>query len=307
MSEVDICNMALSIIGEAPTVTAIDPADGSPHAATCALWYPKAREAVLALRNWSFASQRVALAHVVVSVSSVSTATNRITTATAHGLADNDVVRYTATTTMPTGLTADTDYYVIYVSTTIIELATAADGDAIDLTGAGVGTMTIEKRSMRAGWTYAYAAPTDMQTPLGVVHEDDADHDQSLASFVPTPNANYVSATFPGPVLTTTSLYHQRNPFKVALDRAGTKVIYTNVEDAHLCYQAYVTDVDQWPAGFEEAVMWRLAAFLAGAIKRAEQTSNWCLGMLERAVGVAAANDANASDMPLPKPYAWDR
>lgn len=307
MSEVDICNMALSVIGEAPTVTDISPADGSPHAALCALWYPKAREAVLSMRNWSFASQRVALAHVVVSVSSVNTSTNRITTATEHGLIDNDVVRFTAATTMPTGLTADTDYYVIYVSTTAIELAEEADGDAIDITGAGVGAMTVEKRSMRAGWTYAYAAPTDMQTPLGVVHEDDADHDQSLTSFVPTPNDYYRSDTHPGPVLSTHSLYNQRNPFKVALDRYGTKVIYTNVEDAHLCYQAYVTDVDQWPAGFEEAVMWRLAAFLAGAIKRSEQTANWCMQMLERAVGVASTNDANASDIPLPQSYPWSR
>lgn len=306
MSEVDICNRALSIIGENASVSAITPPDGSPHAALCALWLPHAREVVLEEFNWNCASQRVALAHPVLSVTNVNTTNNRLTLSAAHGLVDNNVVRVAATTTMPAPLEALTDYYVRYVSSTVVELAEEEDGDAIDISGAGSGTITLEKRSTRPGWAYAYAAPSDMQKPLAVVDAAAPDHDQSMDSYMP-PLSTYVPA--PLPVLSTypVPITDSGQPFKVALNGAGETCIYTNVEDAHLLYQAYVTDTDQWPAGMAEAVMWRLAAFLAGAIKRSEATANWCMQMFDRALGKAAARDGNASNLPIAQHHPWDR
>ena len=208
---------------------------------------------------------------------------------------------------MPEPLEADTDYYVRFVSSTVVELAEEEDGDAIDITGAGSGTITLEKRSTRPGWTYAYAAPSDMQKPLAVVDDTGNDHDNETgAQLVDVPVVGmYVPYPYP-----TQAVYPSKTvgyPFKVALNGAGETCIYTNVEDAHLLYQAYVTDTDQWPAGMAEAVMWRLAAFLAGAIKRSEATANWCMQMFDRALGKAAARDGNASNLPIAQHHPWDR
>ncbi|WP_059413445.1 hypothetical protein [Cupriavidus basilensis] len=61
-SEVDICNMALSRLGDQATVSSIDPPEGSPQAGHCAQWYPICRDLLLEMHAWSFATTRVALA-----------------------------------------------------------------------------------------------------------------------------------------------------------------------------------------------------------------------------------------------------
>lgn len=56
------------------------------------------------------------------------------------------LVRFTTTNTLPTGLNLNTDYYVIYVSATEIQVATtlanALDGTEVAISGAGVGVHT---------------------------------------------------------------------------------------------------------------------------------------------------------------------
>lgn len=61
-SVVDICNLALSRIGDEATVTSIDPAEGSSQAEHCARFYPIARDTLLELHDWKFATKRVLLA-----------------------------------------------------------------------------------------------------------------------------------------------------------------------------------------------------------------------------------------------------
>jgi len=58
---VDICNLALSNLGDEANVAAIDPPDGSVQASHCARYYPIVRDAVLAL-GWSFNLRRGMLA-----------------------------------------------------------------------------------------------------------------------------------------------------------------------------------------------------------------------------------------------------
>lgn len=60
-SEVDICNLALSYLGDAATVTSINPPEGSAQAEHCARFYPIARDALLARHNWAFAMRRETL------------------------------------------------------------------------------------------------------------------------------------------------------------------------------------------------------------------------------------------------------
>lgn len=63
-SAIDIVNLALAHLGENPTVSSIDPPEGSAHAEKCARFYPLARDVALEMRNWSFAVKRVLLAEV---------------------------------------------------------------------------------------------------------------------------------------------------------------------------------------------------------------------------------------------------
>lgn len=61
-SEVDICNLALSRLGDEASVASINPPEGSAQASHCARFYPVARDALLELHSWGFATRRAALA-----------------------------------------------------------------------------------------------------------------------------------------------------------------------------------------------------------------------------------------------------
>lgn len=63
-SEVDICNSALALLGDEATVVSIDPAEGSAQAEHCRIFYPMARDSVLELHDWNFATTRAALAQL---------------------------------------------------------------------------------------------------------------------------------------------------------------------------------------------------------------------------------------------------
>lgn len=63
-SVVDICNIALSRLGDRATVTSIDPPEGSAQADHCRRFYPIALKTILATYNWSFATTRKELARL---------------------------------------------------------------------------------------------------------------------------------------------------------------------------------------------------------------------------------------------------
>lgn len=63
-TEVDICNLALSRLGDRATVSSIDPPEGSAQADHCARFYPMARDAVLSTFPWRFATVRTTLARL---------------------------------------------------------------------------------------------------------------------------------------------------------------------------------------------------------------------------------------------------
>lgn len=60
-SEVDICNIALGHLGDPATVASISPPEGSAQAEHCARFYPIARDALLEMHPWGFATRRVSL------------------------------------------------------------------------------------------------------------------------------------------------------------------------------------------------------------------------------------------------------
>jgi hypothetical protein len=64
-SEVTICNLALSHLGDSATVASIDPPEGSAQAEHCAIFYPIARDILLESHAWNFATVRATLAELV--------------------------------------------------------------------------------------------------------------------------------------------------------------------------------------------------------------------------------------------------
>lgn len=57
---VALCNLALSYIGDTANVSSIDPEDGSAQSTHCARFFDIARDAVLEMGQWQFASTRLA-------------------------------------------------------------------------------------------------------------------------------------------------------------------------------------------------------------------------------------------------------
>lgn len=53
---VDICNLALALLGDSASVSSIDPPEGSVQAERCAQFYPMSRDTVLEDAPWTFAT-----------------------------------------------------------------------------------------------------------------------------------------------------------------------------------------------------------------------------------------------------------
>ena len=61
-TEVDICNLALAHLGDDATIATIKPPEGSAQAEKAARFYPIARNTLLEMHTWNFASKRGNLA-----------------------------------------------------------------------------------------------------------------------------------------------------------------------------------------------------------------------------------------------------
>lgn len=60
-SEVEICNLALARLGDDATVSSLTPPEGSAQAGYCARFYPMARDSLLEMHPWKFATRRAHL------------------------------------------------------------------------------------------------------------------------------------------------------------------------------------------------------------------------------------------------------
>lgn len=87
-------------------------------------------------------------------------------TSGSHGLNNGDIVFVRSTGTLPTGVTADTPYYIVNKTTNTFQLALTAGGSAIDITTAGSGTHSwynnfkVPDLRARSPLGYAATAPT---------------------------------------------------------------------------------------------------------------------------------------------------
>jgi hypothetical protein len=170
-SEVSVCNLALSHLGDEATVTAIDPPEGSEQAERCATFYPIARNTVLESHAWGCATTRESL--VVL-----------------------------------------------------------ADVDPPD------------------SWAYAYAYPNGCLRPLVVLMPGATDDDDG-------------------------------KEFVVEETSDGTRVIYTNVEDAELRYIFLQDDTTRYSMFMVNAIARLLASYLAGPIIKGSEGMKIAQGQLE--------------------------
>lgn len=84
---------------------------------------------------------------VTIGTATISFASPAVVSFTAHGLTVNDIVKFSTTGTLPTGLTAGTSYYVISAGLTAdtFRVSATQGGSAINTSFSGSGTHTLVK------------------------------------------------------------------------------------------------------------------------------------------------------------------
>jgi hypothetical protein len=160
-SEVDICNLALTHIGDKATITSINPSDGSHQADLCARYYPLARDLLLERHRWDFTIRQVS----------------------------------------PVALSA----------------------------------------SGRTDWEYAYRLPSNFAGVIAVLAKDSTDDQISEGTAAP-------------------------KPFAIESNIDQDRILYCNLKDVVLRYQAKITDSTKFSQMFVHAISWQLASMLAGAL-----------------------------------------
>lgn len=92
-------------------------------------------------------SELSASPNVVLGNPTITIASPAVITLASHGLHANDIVKFTTTGALPTGIVAGTSYYVIAsgLTTNAFEISATAGGAAINTTGSQSGTHTLTK------------------------------------------------------------------------------------------------------------------------------------------------------------------
>lgn len=126
-------------------------------------------------------------------------AASDICTKSSHGMKTGLKVRVSTDTTLPAGLSASTDYFVIYVSASTFKLATtlnnANSGTAIDITNAGTGIHTITPTAI-AGCNVKYQGSNDNLNWIDLASATNITATVNLLTEKVDPMFNYVRAYF---------------------------------------------------------------------------------------------------------------
>lgn len=116
---------------------------------------------MISLRNWSFLERQYTLS-TISDTFTVTIASPGVFTLTAHGFIPGQVVYFSTTGALPTGLTAGTAYYVITAGLTAdaFQVSTTIGGSAVNTSGSQSGTHTVK--------TQTYALPPYTRKPESV-------------------------------------------------------------------------------------------------------------------------------------------
>lgn len=134
-SEVDIANLALAHLGDDATVSSLDPPEGSAQAEQCARFYSMARDALLQMHSWGFATKRVNGALLTSETDSwdyayaVPANCLQMLAVLPPETSDDYVAPYVTAT--PSGVTAQQTPYGLQVQTQPFEVETLEDGTVV--------------------------------------------------------------------------------------------------------------------------------------------------------------------------------
>jgi hypothetical protein len=122
------------------------------------------------LANGALVAVVIPNSHVTFATTDVNTTSNTITINN-HGLTDGQVVQFSSTTTLPAGLSANTDYYVVNSTTNTFKVSTTFGGSAVDITSQGTGTHSVTTFIINNVYTVANAATNtfDITVPTNTV------------------------------------------------------------------------------------------------------------------------------------------
>lgn len=82
-------------------------------------------------------------ASVYTSTATITIASPAVVTEASHGFMTNDVIKFSTTLALPTGLTAGTSYYVIYLTPNTFSVSLTPNGPAINTSGTQSGTHSV--------------------------------------------------------------------------------------------------------------------------------------------------------------------
>lgn len=149
----------------------------------------------------------------------------------------------------------------------------------------------------RTEYDYAYAVPTDLLTATEILNADSPETGVGVP-VAPTDDATAFAQPPADPA------------YSIEVGADGVRVLYTNVEDAHLRYQARVNDVHQWHPLFRQAFTWQLASMLAGPKLKGDEGSaeaKRCQQMAAFYVGQARSADQNQRRIKPEHRAPWHR
>ncbi len=127
------------------------------------------------------------------------------------------------------------------------------------------------------GWSFAYGLPNDALVSLAVLA--------------------------PG-----TTNDAETQDFDIESTASGARVLYTNQDDATLRYVARVTDTTRFSPGFNEALSWLLASYLAGPMIKGDDGAQMAKAAYQQyafVVSQAKVTDANQRQVKPDHTPAW--
>jgi hypothetical protein len=98
-------------------------------------------------KSWAKADSGYNTAVAMHKAFTVDASTN-VFTCSAHGLVEGQIVWVNSTTTLPAPLTAGTDYYVLYLTSSTFKLSLTSGGAEIDITTTGTGTHNVLAKTL---------------------------------------------------------------------------------------------------------------------------------------------------------------
>lgn len=148
-------------------------------------------------------------------------------------------------------------------------------------------------------WEYAYALPGDCLRVLAVIPPDATDD----ITYLPLDSQQLPIGWYvPGAGAYTSQ------PFTIELNSSGAQMIYTNLENAIIRYQARVTDTTRFSPMLVNAIAAQLASMIAGPLIKGKEGTTASLQWFKVAMQYleqAKGSDANQQHKDITHVVSW--